>query len=258
MWPMRGVVTLVPVMVFCAWLGSGSAAQPDDPSARRDAGADSRPCPRRCGHICCDKDEVCAHGPGLRSKCLGAPSGQPASRKTARPSPQPPSPSTARPSAELDLAKRSPAELIELYVFHPDCGFRTFADPAAYHAALAENRAITAELLRRGERAAGTCRLHLRDLRNIFDGDGGAAKNVAGVCQDLLRTLDTPSQGRSSTDSVDAADAGARPPLSPRKRRGVTDHRRRSGLEGLPRLWSTASPSRGCGHSSRRRQPAQG
>jgi hypothetical protein len=95
------------------------------------------------------------------------------------------------PSAD-DLGTKTPAELIELYVFHPNCGFRVFADPAAYHAALTHNRAITAALERRGAAAAGTCTQHLGDLRNIFTGDGGPPENVAGVCHRLLTNLGRP------------------------------------------------------------------
>jgi hypothetical protein len=105
------------------------------------------------------------------------------------PSPVPALQSAKAASHDQDLGVSSPDELIELYVFHPDCGFRTFADPVAYHAALSRNRAITAELSRRGEAAAETCRHHLHDLRNIFDGDGGPGKNVASVCHDLLSKL---------------------------------------------------------------------
>jgi hypothetical protein len=96
------------------------------------------------------------------------------------------------PSHKSELARRSAADLIEQYVFHPDCGFRTFADRAAYAAALARNQAITAELSRRGEAAAATCRQHLGDLRNIFDGDGGPGTNVASVCHQLLTELGQP------------------------------------------------------------------
>ena len=95
-------------------------------------------------------------------------------------------------SAPTTLASKSPTELIDSYVFHPDCGFRTFADPAAYHAALEHNHAITAELTRRGDAAIATCRQHIDDTRNLFTGDGGPPVNVARVCSNLLANLGQP------------------------------------------------------------------
>lgn len=103
---------------------------------------------------------------------------------------------SSSPSPESPLASKSPAELIEMYVFHPDCGFRQFSDERAYHAALARNEAITAELVKRGEAAVATCQRHRRDLRNIFTGDGGPQENVAGVCRDLLTKLGHPTEQR--------------------------------------------------------------
>jgi hypothetical protein len=92
-----------------------------------------------------------------------------------------------------DLQSQPPATLIELYVFHPDCGFQTFDDKDKYLAALSLNQAITAELERRGEGAAAVCQEHLNDLRNLFTGDGGPQENVARVCNRLLKKLGHPA-----------------------------------------------------------------